>query len=142
MKHFNIHYENGIAEATPIQEKAIPVIMDGKDVIGQAKTGTGKTLAFVLPILENIDPNASDIQALIVAPTRELALQITTEIKKMLVHKQDIHVLAIYGGQDVEQQMKKIKRKYAYCCSNTGAFVRSFTPRDNCVIKRFYGGIR
>lgn len=101
--------ENGIAEATPIQEKAIPVIMDGKDVIGQAKTGTGKTLAFVLPILENIDPNASDIQALIVAPTRELALQITTEIKKMLVHKQDIHVLAIYGGQDVEQQMKKLK---------------------------------
>ncbi|EMA6343977.1 DEAD/DEAH box helicase [Bacillus cytotoxicus] len=101
--------ENGIAEATPIQEKAIPVIMDGKDVIGQAKTGTGKTLAFVLPILENIDPNANDIQALIVAPTRELALQITTEIKKMLIHKQDIHVLAIYGGQDVEQQMKKLK---------------------------------
>lgn len=101
--------ENGITEATPIQEKAIPVIMSGKDVIGQAKTGTGKTLAFVLPILEKIDPESSDVQALIVAPTRELALQITTEIKKMLVQREDINVLAIYGGQDVAQQLRKLK---------------------------------
>ncbi|MGQ0439590.1 DEAD/DEAH box helicase, partial [Bacillus sp. B-TM1] len=86
--------ENGITEATPIQEQAIPVILSGKDIIGQAKTGTGKTLAFVLPILEKIDPECSDVQALIVAPTRELALQITTEIKKMLVQREDINVLA------------------------------------------------
>ncbi|MBJ8071632.1 MULTISPECIES: DEAD/DEAH box helicase [Bacillus cereus group] len=101
--------ENGITEATPIQEKAIPVIMSGKDIIGQAKTGTGKTLAFVLPILEKINPESSDVQALIVAPTRELALQITAEIKKMLVHREDINVLAIYGGQDVAQQLRKLK---------------------------------
>ncbi|MDM5188738.1 DEAD/DEAH box helicase [Bacillus sp. DX4.1] len=101
--------ENGIAEATPIQEKAIPVVLSGKDIIGQAKTGTGKTLAFVLPILEKIDPDSSDVQALIVAPTRELALQITSEIEKMLVHKEDINVLAVYGGQDVAQQMRKLK---------------------------------
>ncbi|WP_243522083.1 DEAD/DEAH box helicase [Bacillus pseudomycoides] len=101
--------ENGIAEATPIQEQAIPVVLAGKDIIGQAKTGTGKTLAFVLPILEKIDPESSDVQALIVAPTRELALQITTEIEKMIVHKEDINVLAIYGGQDVAQQMRKLK---------------------------------
>lgn len=101
--------ENGIAEATPIQEKAIPVVLSGKDIIGQAKTGTGKTLAFILPILEKIDPNSSDVQALIVAPTRELALQITSEIEKMLVHKEDINVLAVYGGQDVAQQMRKLK---------------------------------
>ncbi|MDD1368668.1 DEAD/DEAH box helicase [Bacillus sp. MHSD17] len=101
--------ENGITEATPIQEQAIPVIMSGKDIIGQAKTGTGKTLAFVLPILEKIDPECSDVQALIVAPTRELALQITTEIKKMLVQREDINVLAIYGGQDVAQQLRKLK---------------------------------
>lgn len=101
--------ENGITEATPIQEKAIPVIMSGKDIIGQAKTGTGKTLAFVLPILEKIDTESSDVQALIVAPTRELALQITTEIKKMLVQREDINVLAIYGGQDVAQQLRKLK---------------------------------
>ncbi|AND07936.1 DEAD/DEAH box helicase [Bacillus thuringiensis] len=101
--------ENGITEATPIQEKAIPVILSGKDIIGQAKTGTGKTLAFVLPILEKINPESSDVQALIVAPTRELALQITTEIKKMLVQREDINVLAIYGGQDVAQQLRKLK---------------------------------
>ncbi|CAI8947849.1 MULTISPECIES: DEAD/DEAH box helicase [Bacillus] len=101
--------ENGIAEATPIQEQAIPVVMAGKDIIGQAKTGTGKTLAFVLPILEKVDPTSSDVQALIVAPTRELALQITTEIEKMLVHQENINVLAIYGGQDVAQQMRKLK---------------------------------
>ncbi|PQZ52394.1 RNA helicase [Bacillus sp. MYb209] len=101
--------ENGIAEATPIQEKAIPVVMSGKDIIGQAKTGTGKTLAFVLPILEKINSESSDVQALIVAPTRELALQITAEIKKMLVHREDINVLAIYGGQDVAQQLRKLK---------------------------------
>ena len=101
--------ENGIAEATPIQEKAIPVVLSGNDIIGQAKTGTGKTLAFILPILEKIDPTSSDVQALIVAPTRELALQITNEIEKMIVHKEDIHVLAIYGGQDVEQQLRKLK---------------------------------
>ncbi|MGH0562590.1 DEAD/DEAH box helicase [Bacillus cereus] len=101
--------ENGITEATPIQEQAIPVILSGKDIIGQAKTGTGKTLAFVLPILEKIDPECSDVQALIVAPTRELALQITTEIKKMLVQREDINVLAIYGGQDVAQQLRKLK---------------------------------
>ncbi|MFD3449984.1 DEAD/DEAH box helicase [Microbacteriaceae bacterium 4G12] len=101
--------ETGIAEPTPIQEKAIPTVLDGKDMIGQAKTGTGKTLAFILPILEKIDPQSHHVQALIVAPTRELALQITNEIQKMTVHVKDIHVLAIYGGQDVAQQMKKLK---------------------------------
>lgn len=101
--------ENGIAESTPIQEKAIPVVLAGKDIIGQAKTGTGKTLAFILPILEKINPQSNHVQALIVAPTRELALQITKEIEKMTVHVKDIHVLAVYGGQDVSQQMKKLQ---------------------------------
>ncbi|WP_242218236.1 DEAD/DEAH box helicase [Bacillus cereus group sp. BfR-BA-01380] len=101
--------ENGIAESTSIQEKAIPVVLAGKDIIGQAKTGTGKTLAFILPILEKINSQSSHVQALIVAPTRELALQITSEIEKMTVHVKDIHVLAVYGGQDVSQQMKKLQ---------------------------------
>ena len=100
---------NGIAEPTPIQEKAIPVVLEGKDIIGQAKTGTGKTLAFILPIIEKINSQSSHVQALIVAPTRELALQITNEIQKMIVHVKDIHVLAVYGGQDVSQQMKKLQ---------------------------------
>lgn len=99
----------GLVTPTPIQEKTIPTIISGKDVIAQAQTGTGKTLAFVLPILEKIDTNSSEIQALILTPTRELAQQITKEIKKMIENLDEVNVLAVYGGQDVTQQMKKLK---------------------------------
>jgi ATP-dependent RNA helicase DeaD len=101
---------NGITQPTAIQEQAIPAVMEGKDVIAQAQTGTGKTFAFVLPILEKIDPNKEYVQALIVTPTRELALQITNEIEKFLENINDIKVLAVYGGQDVEKQLNKLKR--------------------------------
>ncbi|GIO07598.1 RNA helicase [Brevibacillus reuszeri] len=103
--------ENGITEPTLIQEKSIPVILTGKDVISQAQTGTGKTLAFVLPILEQADPQATHVQALILTPTRELALQITAEVKKLTARLEDIHVLAVYGGQDVDRQMRKLAGK-------------------------------
>lgn len=102
---------NGITESTPVQEKAIPLLLAGKDVIAQAQTGTGKTLAFLLPILEKADSRVEHVQALILTPTRELALQITTEAKKLLAQLDDIHVLAVYGGQDVERQMKKLRGK-------------------------------
>ena len=100
--------ESGIVEPTAIQIQAIPVILAGKDVIGQAQTGTGKTLAFVLPILEKIDKTKPIVQALIITPTRELALQITNEVTK-LTSKLGINVLSVYGGQDVERQIKKLK---------------------------------
>jgi ATP-dependent RNA helicase DeaD len=100
----------GITLPTPIQEKAIPAVMEGQDVIAQAQTGTGKTFAFILPILEKIDPSKDHVQALIVTPTRELALQITNEIEKFLEHIKDIKVLAVYGGQDVEKQLNKLKK--------------------------------
>lgn len=100
--------EIGLSNPTPIQQKAIPAILDGRDVVAMAQTGTGKTMAFLLPILERVNPQQSVVQALIVAPTRELALQITTEINKLLAHLPDIQALAVYGGQDVEQQMRKL----------------------------------
>ncbi|MED4907361.1 DEAD/DEAH box helicase [Brevibacillus centrosporus] len=103
--------ENGITEPTPIQEKTIPVALTGRDVISQAQTGTGKTLAFVLPILEQADPEAMHIQSLILTPTRELALQITAEVQKLTAKLDEIHVLAVYGGQDVERQMRKLAGK-------------------------------
>lgn len=96
---------------TEIQARCIPLLLNGQDVIGRAQTGTGKTLAFVLPLLQKADPASQAVQALIVAPTRELALQITTEIKKMTAAKENLHVLAVYGGQDVEKQMAKLKGK-------------------------------
>ena len=99
----------GIETPTSIQERAIPSVLEGKDVIAKAQTGTGKTLAFVLPILEKTDVSKSDVQALILTPTRELAQQISKEIKKMIENVAGVNVLAVYGGQDVEHQLKKLK---------------------------------
>jgi ATP-dependent RNA helicase DeaD len=99
----------GVANPTPVQEQAIPIIMEGRDIIAQAQTGTGKTFAFILPILEKLNRNSDRIQALIVTPTRELALQITEEFEKMIHDLEDVNVLAVYGGQDVAKQLKKLK---------------------------------
>ncbi|WP_456275350.1 DEAD/DEAH box helicase [Bacillus sp. AK128] len=98
--------KNGIAVPTPVQEQAIPIILKGKDLMAQAQTGTGKTISFILPILDRIQLDQDSIQALVVSPTRELAIQITTEFNKY--KSQDVNVLAVYGGQDVERQLKKL----------------------------------
>lgn len=100
--------DEGISRPTPVQAKSIPVALQGKDLIAQAQTGTGKTFAFVLPILEKIKQDQNTVQALILVPTRELALQITEETKK-LARPRDINVLAVYGGQDVNRQIHKLK---------------------------------
>ena len=99
---------SGITEPTPIQEECISFIKGGRDVIGEAQTGTGKTLAFLLPIFENISPSINAVQALIVTPTRELAIQITEKAMKLKEGK-DINVLAAYGGKDIGSQLKKLK---------------------------------
>jgi len=109
VKFVDVLEKNRIINPTPIQEKAIPILLEGKDIIAQAQTGTGKTLAFLLPLMENIDSEKEYIQGLIITPTRELALQITEEAKK-LTEAKDINILAVYGGQDVEQQLNKLKK--------------------------------
>lgn len=100
--------KNGIKSPTPIQEQSINIVMNGQDVIAQAATGTGKTLAFLLPIFENINTNKDHVQGLIISPTRELAIQITQEATKLALGK-DVNVLAAYGGKDVNSQIKKLK---------------------------------
>jgi ATP-dependent RNA helicase DeaD len=100
--------QNRITEPTPIQHQAIPVLLAGKDVIAQAQTGTGKTLAFLLPIMQKINTSEKYVQALIITPTRELALQIT-QVAKMLAHESGANILAAYGGQDVELQKRRLK---------------------------------
>ncbi|MBD7965787.1 DEAD/DEAH box helicase [Fictibacillus sp. Sa2CUA10] len=107
----DILLQNGIGEPTPIQKETIPVILEGKDVVGQAQTGTGKTLAFVLPLLQKVDAERDAVQGLIVAPTRELAIQITAEVRKLTEALDEINVLAVYGGQDVIAQMHKLEGK-------------------------------
>jgi ATP-dependent RNA helicase DeaD len=99
---------SGITEPTPIQRQAIPALMSGADVIAQAQTGTGKTLAFVLPMLELIDVEKPHVQGLILTPTRELAIQISHELS-MLAPVVGAKVLAAYGGQDVERQLRKLQ---------------------------------
>lgn len=98
----------GITTPTPIQERAIPLILNGSDLIGEAQTGTGKTLAFLLPLFEKLSANKPFVQALILSPTRELAIQITEEATKLATAKA-IHVLPIYGGRDTSAQIKKLK---------------------------------
>ena len=100
--------KSGIVAPTPIQELTIPKIMAGKDISARAQTGTGKTLAFMLPIFEKIDTSKGYTQALIITPTRELAIQITQEARKLAKYK-EIGILAVYGGQDVKKQKRKLK---------------------------------
>ena len=104
----NVLKETGITEPTPIQVESIPVIKEGKDVIAEAQTGTGKTLAFLLPIFEKINLELDGVQCLIITPTRELAIQITDEANKLIKAK-DVNVLAAYGGKDISSQIRKLK---------------------------------
>lgn len=98
----------GITRPMPVQEQAIPALFAGRDVIARAQTGTGKTLAFLVPLAEKIDTNKPYAQALVITPTRELAQQIATELKKIL-GESEIKVLAVTGGRDFEEQKYKLE---------------------------------
>lgn len=99
----------GFEEASPIQTKAIPMMMSGIDLIGQAQTGTGKTAAFGIPLLEKIDPKNKKLQAVVLCPTRELAIQVAEEIRNLAKFLHGIKVLPIYGGQDIVKQIRSLK---------------------------------
>jgi len=100
----------GFEEATPIQEMAIPIAMAGKDLIGQAQTGTGKTAAFAIPMIEKCLPEQGHIQGLVITPTRELAVQVAEEINTIGQYKR-VMALPIYGGQDIERQIRALKNR-------------------------------
>ncbi|MBS4206482.1 DEAD/DEAH box helicase [Bacillus sp. FJAT-50079] len=99
----------GFEEATPIQAKTIPLSMEGKDLIGQAQTGTGKTAAFGIPLIEKVDVKSAHVQGIIIAPTRELAIQVSEELYKIGTDAR-VRVLAIYGGSDIQRQIRSLKR--------------------------------
>lgn len=102
--------ELGYEEATPIQCEAIPPAIEKNDILGQAQTGTGKTAAFAIPILNNINPDNKNLQAVILCPTRELALQVSGEIQKLSKYMKGVKQLPVYGGQDITRQIKSLKR--------------------------------
>ena len=101
--------ELGFEHMTPIQEQAIPLFMMGRDIIGQAQTGTGKTAAFGIPILQKINPENRSLQAVILCPTRELAMQAADELRKFAKYMNGIKVLPVYGGQEIYKQIKNLK---------------------------------
>jgi ATP-dependent RNA helicase DeaD len=101
--------EMGFEEMSPIQAKAIPVMLTGKDVVGQAQTGTGKTAAFGIPLLMRIDPKNKALQSIVLCPTRELAIQVAEEIRKLAKFMHGIKVLPVYGGQEISKQIRSLK---------------------------------
>ncbi len=101
--------EMGFELMTPIQAQAIPLLLEGYDIIGQAQTGTGKTAAFGIPLIQNIDPEDKHIQAIVLCPTRELAIQAAEELRKLAKFTHGIKVLPIYGGQDINTQIRSLK---------------------------------
>ncbi|HCD43077.1 MAG TPA: ATP-dependent RNA helicase [Lachnoclostridium sp.] len=99
----------GFEEASPIQAQAIPVQAEGRDIVGQAQTGTGKTAAFGIPLLQKIDPKSKKLQAVALCPTRELAIQVADEIRRLAKYMHGVKVLPIYGGQDIVKQIRSLK---------------------------------
>ena len=99
----------GFEETSPIQTQAIPAVCEGIDVVGQAQTGTGKTAAYTIPMLMKINPQIKKPQAIVLCPTRELAVQVAEEIRKLAKYMSDIKVLPVYGGQEISKQIRSLK---------------------------------
>lgn len=101
--------EMGFEKLSPIQEQAIPYLLEGSDIIGQAQTGTGKTAAFGIPLLQKINPDLRKLQAVILCPTRELAVQAAEELRKLAKYMHGIKILPVYGGQDINRQISGLR---------------------------------
>jgi len=103
--------KRGFVQATPVQGGAIPFFMEWRDVIAKAPTGTGKTFAFGIPMVEHIDPEVQEVQGLVLAPTRELALQIQDELRDLCEFKEGVRTVCLYGGAPIERQIQTLKKK-------------------------------
>ncbi|TAG28293.1 MAG: DEAD/DEAH box helicase, partial [Verrucomicrobia bacterium] len=99
----------GFEEASPIQTAVIPLLLEGRDVVGQSATGSGKTAAFGIPAVERIDPSIKKVQAIILCPTRELAVQVAEEIAKLAFFKKGVREVPIFGGQSYERQFRALE---------------------------------
>ena len=128
--------EVGYEEASPIQAAAIPVLLEGRDVIGQAQTGTGKTAAFAIPAIEKVDTDSREVQALVLCPTRELAVQVSGEIQKLGKYKRGLAVVPIYGGSSYDRQFRALERGVQIVIGTPGRVMdhleRGTLKLDNC----------
>src|SRR3954465_11902559 len=119
-------------EPSPIQAELIPAALDGNDVIGQAKTGTGKTAAFGIPLIEMLEVRGRGPQAIILAPTRELVQQIVVELKK-LASGQDVAICGIYGGEPIERQLRALSRGVDIVVGTPGRVIDHIERRTPCL---------
>ncbi len=122
--------KQGVSEPTKVQQEAIPPLLQWRDVIAKAPTGTGKTFAFGIPMLEHIDTEEPGIQGLILAPTRELALQIGDELRGLLAYYKDIRVAVLYGGQRMEPQLKALKAKPQVVVATPGRLMDHYNRKN------------
>ncbi|MBR6825035.1 MAG: DEAD/DEAH box helicase [Oscillospiraceae bacterium] len=122
--------KQGVSEPTKVQQEAIPPLLQWRDVIAKAPTGTGKTFAFGIPMLEHIDVEEPGVQGLILAPTRELALQIGDELRGLLAFYKDIRVAVLYGGQRMEPQLKALKAKPQVIVATPGRLMDHYNRKN------------
>lgn len=118
--------ELGFSEMTEVQQKTIPAVRTGADVVVKAPTGTGKTFAFGIPIVEGIDRESDKVQAMILAPTRELATQINTELRKLTAFTEGVRTAVVYGGQPIEKQIAALKKKPQIVVGTPGRILDHF----------------
>ena len=122
--------KKGVSDPTKVQQEAIPPLLQWRDVIAKAPTGTGKTFAFGIPMLEHIDTEEPGVQGLILAPTRELALQIGDELRGLLAFYKDIRVAVLYGGQKMEPQLKALKAKPQVIVATPGRLMDHYNRKN------------
>ncbi|MBQ7872044.1 MAG: DEAD/DEAH box helicase [Oscillospiraceae bacterium] len=122
--------KQGVAAPTKVQEEAIPPLLAWRDVIAKAPTGTGKTFAFGIPMLEHVDASQEAVQGLILAPTRELALQIGDELRGLLINYKDIRVAVLYGGQRMEPQIKSLKQNPQIVVATPGRLMDHYNRKN------------
>ena len=122
--------KKGVAMPTRVQEEAIPPLLAWRDVIAKAPTGTGKTFAFGIPMIEHIDPQSDDLQGLILAPTRELAIQIADELRGLLTYYKDIRVTVVYGGQRLEPQIRSLQQHPQIVVATPGRLMDHYNRKN------------
>lgn len=122
--------KRGYGYPTQVQQEAIPPLMEWRDVIAKAPTGTGKTFAFGIPVIEHIDADSSEIQAAVLAPTRELALQIGDELRGLLEFKKGIRIAVLYGGQRLEVQAKQLQKKPQIVVATPGRLMDHYKRKN------------
>ena len=122
--------KKGYGYPTTIQQEAIPHFMQWKDVIAKAPTGTGKTFAFGIPMIEHVDPECPDVQGLILAPTRELAIQIGDELRGLLTYYQGIRVAVLYGGAGIVGQAKQLEKKPQIVVAPPGRLMAHYNRKN------------